>query len=354
LDKYWNAYFLKNNQETGVREMNNHLIMKDIDEYYQVMNSELWIFEQIGSTCCYQIHPRWGKGLAERIILGNGVEINIWNMELVQDLKLVWQLEERCFEIMHCVEGHACYGGCESKNEKQIKTGEYGCWTNDGKQNWVHFSADLPWKSISICYAEGFIKSFLEMAPSLTDRQEVKSVLDYYNKGNDSCYLVSPDTELVFSEIMNCSQKGIARLLYIESKALEIFSLFIQNELLLRKHKNYKIFLSREDRLKLEQAKRIIVDNMLDPLSVAELALQIDLNVYKLKVGFKEMWGTTIFGYLRDMRMEKARFLLSGTHKNVAEVAQEVGYSNPSHFSTAFRKKYGINPHEYANHYRSL
>jgi AraC-like DNA-binding protein len=122
----------------------------------------------------------------------------------------------------------------------------------------------------------------------------------------------------------------------------------------LRKHKNYKIFLSREDRLKLEQAKRIIVDNMLDPLSVAELALQIDLNVYKLKVGFKEMWGTTIFGYLRDMRMEKARFLLSGTHKNVAEVAQEVGYSNPSHFSTAFRKKYGINPHEYANHYRSL
>lgn len=332
--------------------LKNMLTIKGIDEYYDFMNSELGLFKQIGSTRCYQINSSFGKGFVERIILRNGLEISIWNMELVHDLELVSQMEEACFEIMYCAEGQAGYGNYESKTEKCIKGNEYGCWMNDGKRNWVQFSAKLPWQSISLCYAEGFIKSFLEMAASEAEMEKVKSVLEYYHKGNDSRYFSSPDIELAFGQIMNCSQEGIARLLYLESKAVEIFSLFIQNELFLHEPNNYKIFLSKEDRAKLDQAKKIIVDNMLSPVSVDELARQIDLNTFKLKVGFKEMWGTTVFGYLRDMRMEKARILLTGARKNIIEVAQEVGYSNPSHFSTAFRKKFGINPHEYASRYR--
>ncbi|MEA1961509.1 MAG: AraC family transcriptional regulator [Bacillota bacterium] len=105
----------------------------------------------------------------------------------------------------------------------------------------------------------------------------------------------------------------------------------------------------------MEEAKKIIIDNMQEPLSITELAREIDLNTYKLKVGFKEMWGNTIFGYLRDMRMEKARLLLvGGGNSSVIDVAQEVGYSNPSHFAGAFRKKFGINPSKYAGEYREI
>lgn len=337
------------NAWTGDEGLKTNLVIKDIDDYYRFMNSELGLFEQIGSTQCYQIHPHFGKGFVERISLRHGVDICILSMELMHDLELICQMEETCFEILYCAGGQASYGDYEKGTKTTIKGSECDCWLNDGGQNWLHFSGRVPWQSISVCYDQRFIESFLEMASTQCDMDRMKAVLDSYHKGNDRRYGSSPDIELAFYQIMNCSQEGIARLLYLESKAVEIFSLFIQNELLLQEPNHYKIFLSQEDRSKLDQARRIIVDNMLEPLSVEQLAREIDLNTFKLKVGFKEMWGTTIFGYLRDMRMEKARFLLSGARKNVIAVAQEVGYSNPSHFSAAFKRKYGINPHEYAN-----
>lgn len=332
--------------------MRQNLVIKDIDDYYRFMDSELGLFEPTGLTRCYQIHPRFGRGGVERISLRHGVDICILSMELMHDLEFICQMEETCFEILYCAGGQASYGDYEKGNKRTIKRNECDCWLSDGGRNWLHFTGGVPWKSVSVCYDERFIESFLEMAPDQSDAERMKTVLNSYNRRNDRRYGSSPDIELVFCQIMNCSLQGIARLLYLESKAVEMFSLFIQNELVLQEHDNYRIHLSQEDRSKLEQAKRIIVDNMLHPLSISELSRELDLNTYKLKVGFKEMWGATVFGYLRDMRMEKARFLLTGARKSVIEVAQEVGYANPSHFSAAFRRKYGINPHEYANQRR--
>lgn len=331
--------------------MKQNLVIKDIDDYYRFMNSELGLFESTGSTRCYQIHPRFGRGAVERISLRHGVDICILNMELMHDLEFVCQMEETCFEILYCAGGQASYGDYEKRNIRTIKRNECDCWFSDGRRNWLHFTGGVQWKSVSVCYDERFIDSFLEMAPDQHDAEIMQAVLYSYNRGNDRCYGSWPGIELVFNQIMNCSLQGIARLLYLESKAMEMFSLFIQNELILQKHDNYRIYLSQEDRIKLDQAKKIIVDNMLNPLSISELSKKLDLNTYKLKVGFKEMWGSTVFGYLRDMRMEKARFLLTGSRMSVIEVAQEVGYSNPSHFTAAFRRKYGINPHEYVNKY---
>ncbi|MCD8538528.1 MAG: helix-turn-helix transcriptional regulator [Leadbetterella sp.] len=42
--------------------------------------------------------------------------------------------------------------------------------------------------------------------------------------------------------------------------------------------------------------------------------------------------------------MEKAREMLETTDLNVSEVAEKVGYKNPQHFSTAFKRKYGVLP----------
>ncbi|MNI64355.1 Regulatory protein PchR [compost metagenome] len=73
----------------------------------------------------------------------------------------------------------------------------------------------------------------------------------------------------------------------------------------------------------------------------------IRLNDYKLKVGFKDMYGSTVFGYLRDQRLEKAFLLLQQGNMNVNETSCAVGYSNSSYFAEAFRDKYGVNPGEF-------
>jgi AraC-like DNA-binding protein len=152
--------------------------------------------------------------------------------------------------------------------------------------------------------------------------------------------------KIPFKQIWNCKFKGISKVIYLESKAMEIVSLAIEKEVFAHKKEQKKCLLKKEDIKRLDMARQIIIENMVDPLTIEELSKKVVLNTYKLKVGFKELYGTTIFGYLRDIRMEKARILLEDVGKNINQIAQEVGYSNPSHFSAAFRKKYGMNPSE--------
>jgi AraC family transcriptional activator of pyochelin receptor len=68
------------------------------------------------------------------------------------------------------------------------------------------------------------------------------------------------------------------------------------------------------------------------------------LNEFKLKKGFKLLFGTTIFHYLREKRMEYARKLLLDCSLSVEEVAHKLGYEHAHHFSTAFKKFYKTCP----------
>ncbi|MCU5463145.1 helix-turn-helix transcriptional regulator, partial [Bacillus cereus] len=96
----------------------------------------------------------------------------------------------------------------------------------------------------------------------------------------------------------------------------------------------------------IKHAEEILVQRMELPPSLLELAKLVELNDYKLKLGFKELFGTSAFAYLREQRMERAMFLLRSGTSNVTETAIAVGYKNISHFSESFKKKYGIKPSE--------
>ena len=67
-------------------------------------------------------------------------------------------------------------------------------------------------------------------------------------------------------------------------------------------------------------------------------------NEAKLKQGFRSLYGTSVYGYLRDQRMETAWRLLAQRELSVSEVALRVGYANPSKFAAAFRKRFGFAP----------
>ena len=84
-----------------------------------------------------------------------------------------------------------------------------------------------------------------------------------------------------------------------------------------------------------------------NPPGLKELSKTAGLNEYQLKVGFKEIYGDTVFGYLLNHRLDHARVLLDSAKYQVNEVAYQIGYSNPSHFIAAFRKKFGITPKKY-------
>jgi AraC-like DNA-binding protein len=99
--------------------------------------------------------------------------------------------------------------------------------------------------------------------------------------------------------------------------------------------------------LKVHKAKELLLQNMLEPPTIKELSMNVGLNEYQLKGGFKRLYGSPIFQFLNDHRLSHAQqLLLSGRYK-VNEVAWEIGYTNPSHFIAAYKRKYKITPKKF-------
>lgn len=106
-------------------------------------------------------------------------------------------------------------------------------------------------------------------------------------------------------------------------------------------------FLHNEaDRDKITKAREILIEHIGDPITIKELSRKVAINECYLKKGFKEMFGTTIFDFYQNQRMEHARFLLYEKGLSVSEVSALLGYSSISHFSTAFKKHTGLKPCE--------
>lgn len=94
-------------------------------------------------------------------------------------------------------------------------------------------------------------------------------------------------------------------------------------------------------------AAQLLTEDLETPPTVAELARRVGLGETTLKRGFHQVFGTTIFGYLRTRRMERAREALQSGKATVLEAAAMVGYSNPSNFAAAFRRQFGVTPKKY-------
>jgi len=153
---------------------------------------------------------------------------------------------------------------------------------------------------------------------------------------------VSAATSRVLEEILYCDAKGGARQLYLEAKGLELLANLISALEDLEQAASPN--LSQYDRDRLETARQILVARRQDPPTLPELARRAGLNEAKLKAGFRTLFGSTVYGYLREYRMEEARRLLLARRHSVSEVAAEVGYANPSKFAAAFRRKFGMSP----------
>lgn len=158
---------------------------------------------------------------------------------------------------------------------------------------------------------------------------------------------ITPAMNQVVQQILHCPYQGVTQQLYLESKALELFTLQFAHWAERYRQSAQVVNLHPNDIERLYHAREIILNNFNNPPSLIEIARQVGLNDYKLKQGFRQVFGTTLFGYLHDYRMQQARQLLLNSHLSIAGIAAMVGYRNPEAFSTAFRRKFTVSPKAY-------
>ncbi|CAB3753028.1 hypothetical protein GQ57_20510 [Burkholderia sp. MSh2] len=102
------------------------------------------------------------------------------------------------------------------------------------------------------------------------------------------------------------------------------------------------------ERRQLVAARDRLLSDLSNPPTIEQLARETGLNQLKIKRGFKAMFGTSVYALFQRERMERALHLLQ--RHSVTETASMLGYSNLSHFSTAFRKQFGMLPRESRRH----
>lgn len=146
----------------------------------------------------------------------------------------------------------------------------------------------------------------------------------------------------IIKEITDCEREGIYKEMFIEAKIIQL--LLLQLEQLCCNNCPIKCHLKKSDTAKMYQVRDIILYNLKNPFSLKELAHQVGTNEFTLKKGFKTVFGTTVFGFINDVKMEKAQNLLTKQELTITQVAELVGYKNATHFTTAFKKKYGTLP----------
>jgi AraC-like DNA-binding protein len=146
----------------------------------------------------------------------------------------------------------------------------------------------------------------------------------------------------IINDMKRSPYSGYLKGVYLEAKAIELFLLQVE-----QLDQQTTIKQSKLKPLDIEglHAVKHHIDLYYDqPCSITGLAKIGGINQMKLKNGFKELFHTTVFGYLSDVRMQEARRLLLDEKLYVNEVADRIGYKHAHHFATAFRNKFGILP----------
>jgi AraC family transcriptional regulator, transcriptional activator of the genes for pyochelin and ferripyochelin receptors len=198
----------------------------------------------------------------------------------------------------------------------------------------IHLNADL-------------LRSF---APQISNNfpKELQQLLDRIGRVNyEENGKITPEMKLLLRQIIHCPFEGMMRQMYLEGKCLELmaFKLVQLAEIEPKREECKNLSTNQIDQI--YQAKEILTRDLNHPPSLLDLARQVSLNDCDLKRGFRQVFGTTVFGYLYNYRMMEAKRLLEMQHLNINEVARAVGYDSRSTFSGAFKKKFGVSPNNY-------
>lgn len=295
-------------------------------------------------TVTIDIPASMGTGQISQIVTKQGAVVSDWKMNYFSDVNVQGVNSEEYIQILFCFNEGVSWSIADSSQSTSIQKGESCIYRGHGKMEYLCYSgkSDFLFKNVKIplAYFYKILKGYFE-----------DSEIDVYEKKLLNGILkisISPYMEHIFAELKDFAQyRGGLGYLFLESKILELLSVYLSEVLELSILASNYISISKSDRDAIVEAKRIIDSQLAFAPSCEELARKVNISTSKLTKGFSSMFGTSVHAYIIDQRLEKAAGLLLESNLNVSQVATLVGYSKPSNFAAAFKKKYGVIPKNY-------
>jgi AraC-like DNA-binding protein len=197
------------------------------------------------------------------------------------------------------------------------------------------------WAVSMVISIKKFHALFSTESDSISFLSEENAGQKYYKDGQ-----ISPSMAIILNQLMHFNLNASIQKLYFRGKAYELLSHYF-NQSADGDVEQCPFLVDAANVAKIKKAKDVIISRMSEPPSLQELSEIAGISLRKLKEGFKQIYGTTVYQFLFDYKMEFSRRLLESGESNVNEVGLKVGYSTASHFISAFKKKYGTTPKKY-------
>ncbi|MCP4114759.1 MAG: helix-turn-helix transcriptional regulator [Desulfobacteraceae bacterium] len=305
----------------------------------------------------FETYSSWPKKIGKSNIL----EINLRN-----GLKLMvenYQLVGKHISDGKVDSPQLSFAFCASGKSRATVQGEKKELISTPGQNYISFCPDPrgtleclsrePVTFVSVLIEPSFLKRFPDDLPN----RFPNDFIDILNGCKNTFYnrkgLSTGHIQMTIHQILNCPYQGALRQMYLESKAIELITHQLA-QLASENKDSKKIRLNSGDIERIHEARNILIKNMEKPPSLTELSRQVGLNDKKLKYGFKQVFNTTAFGYLRTHRLELGRQFLTDGKMNISEVSYKVGYSERTHFTRAFTKHFGCSPQSYLHNNKAV
>ena len=284
--------------------------------------------------------------------LPNGIHVNIINCKMNTDWlicrrKIKEQLYTLRFHELTNPDTLEIRIGDERLRESN--TSRSIVYLTNSLSDWAYLGATgTVYKGIDVLFDANWLAGYLGV-------QQIDDVLStYLSLQVENVHREPLDSEYrrLIQEIVEVETVNPMRLAIIQNRIMLLIERFFLRIYERRKNAYYNIPLSKADIDRVMQVEAVLTKDIFEPApTISQLARMVSISESKLKKDFKIIYGAPVYEYFQKVRMQAARDkLLAGNH-SVKEVAMELGYSNLSNFTIAFKKEFGLLPSKLLTEY---
>lgn len=201
-------------------------------------------------------------------------------------------------------------------------------------QSTIHMDIDVPTKAL-------VFELNSNLLTSVTEKVSIDMEADYDKLKENRFFLGEANNELG-----DCLDKLNYILVMSEKNTEFLLDLYAQ-ELVYRliKVKGIQQIINLECDHPIHKALKYIKENINQPISLSQLAYDLNMSDSNFSNSFKKVMGITPTVYITNLKLSRAKEMLK--NHNVSEVANDLGFRDPSHFIALFKSKYGVTPKQY-------
>ncbi len=286
-----------------------------------------------------------GSGNLIFVKLPNGIHVNIVNCKMNQD----WIITRRKMrEEYYTLRFHEL----SIPDTLEIRIGDELLRESHTTRSIVYLTNTLSdwsylgakgtvYKGIDILFNASWLADYLGV-------EHIEDVLSaYLSLQMENVHREPLDSEYrrLMQEIVEVEDDSPLRLAIIQNRVMLLIERFFLRIYERKKNSYFNIPLSKTDIDRVMQVEAVLTKDIFEPApTISQLARMVSISESKLKKDFKMIYGVPVYEYFQKVRMQAAKDkLLAGGH-SVKEVAMELGYSNLSNFTIAFKKEFGLLP----------